>query len=96
MNKDSEQIRLDLTTTASEMEQYIVNSKTKDLIYLRRVDKKSSSDLIVNKKFIRKLLKECNNPQNITCEQLVSIEYASENDAKPMSVNGILKYKTND
>ena len=78
------------------MEQYIVSSKTKDLIYLRRVDKKSSSDLIVNKKFIRKLLKECNNPKHITCEQLTSIEYASENDSKPMSFNGILNYNTND
>ena len=78
------------------MEQYIVTSTTKELVYLKRVDKEYPSELILNKKFLRKLLKNGNNPNHITCEQLVSIEYSSEDSVEPISFNGILKFNTND
>ena len=78
------------------MEQYVVTSKTKDLVFFNRVGNPTRTDLCVNKKFLRKLLKECYNPRHITCEQLVSIEYESEEHVNPMSFNGILKYNIND
>lgn len=73
------------------MEQYVVTQKTKDLVYFKPIGREDLSELIVTKKFLRELLHKSRNPQNITCEQLVSIEYASKNDIEPMSFNGILK-----
>ncbi len=78
------------------MEQYVVTNKTKDLVYFKRVGREHLSDLIVTKKYLRELLRRNDNPKKITCEQLVSIEYASENDVNPMSFNGILKHNPND
>ncbi len=78
------------------MEQYVVTEKTKDYVYFKRIGHKDLSELIVTKKFLRELLQRNDNPQKITCEQLISIEYASENDFEPMSFNGILKHYTYD
>ncbi len=77
------------------MEQYIIVGKTKDNVFFKRVGKDDWSELIVTKKYLRQLLRN-NNPQKVTCEQIVSIEYASENDIAPMSFNGILKRFNND
>lgn len=76
------------------MEQYIVTQKTKDYVYFKRVGREDLSDLIVTKKFLRELLRQSDNPDKITCEQLISIEYESETDVVPMSFNGILKQKS--
>lgn len=78
------------------MEQYVVTSKTKELVFFKRVNEESDSELFVTKKFLRKLLKNSCKYTCITCEQIVSIEYAKKDDPYPISFNGIINHDIND
>lgn len=72
------------------MEQFEVIGKTRELVFFRRVD--DGREIIVTKKFLRTFLKNVFNPDKISCERLVSIEYDSREAEFPCSINGILKY----